>query len=141
MYGLTVSAYDCSVRWISAVLLKWLVTLAAFRNLIQHLQQNKRAEELLMKYFIAIVVVGLAVSAGVSAQTPAQTTHDTYCIVCHGTEVYTRQSRIANDYASLREQVDRWQSNVSLNWTSTQIDMMADWLATRYYGFDCPDEC
>ena len=94
-----------------------------------------------MKYFVAILAFGLAVSVSASAQTPAQTTHDTYCIMCHGTEVYTRKSRIANDYDSLWVQVDRWQSNVSLNWTSTQIDMMATWLATRYYGFSCPDEC
>lgn len=94
-----------------------------------------------MKYLVAIVAAGLLFAGIVNAQSPAQTIHDTYCIVCHDTQVYTRDSRLANDYATLRAQVDRWQSNIALNWSDAEIDMMAVWLAERYYGLNCPEDC
>ncbi len=94
-----------------------------------------------MKFFIAVVTITLAFAGNASAQSQAQTMHDTYCIVCHGTEVYTRDTRLANNYTGLREQVSRWQSNVNLNWSDVEIDMMSGWLAERYYGFSCPEEC
>ena len=94
-----------------------------------------------MKYVFAILAAGLAATGSASAQTPIQTTHDTYCIMCHDTQVYTRKARLARDYESLRAQVDRWQSNVSLNWSDQEIDAMATWLAVRYYGLSCPADC
>lgn len=83
----------------------------------------------------------LAGAGGVAAQTPAQTLHDTYCIICHETSVYTRENRIAHDYQSLRSEVDRWQSNVSLKWSEDDVDAVATLLAKRYYGFSCPTDC
>ena len=94
-----------------------------------------------MKYLIAILVVVLAFASNASAQSQAKTMHDTYCIMCHGTELYTRESRIARDYESLREQVARWQANAALNWSDTEINIMTNWLAERYYGLSCPEEC
>lgn len=94
-----------------------------------------------MKYLIAILVVGLAFASHARAQAQAKTMHDTYCIMCHSTEVYTRESRIARDYDSLREQVQRWQANIALNWSDTEIEMMTNWLAERYYGLSCPEQC
>ena len=94
-----------------------------------------------MKFLIAVLAITMVFVGNAGAQSQAQTMHDTYCIVCHGTEVYTRDKRLANDYSSLREQVDRWQSNVNLNWSDAEIDLMSAWLAERYYGFNCPDEC
>lgn len=94
-----------------------------------------------MKYMIAILVCGLGFASGANAQSQAKTMHDTYCIMCHGTELYTRESRIANDYETLRAQVNRWQGNAALNWSNTEINIMTDWLAERYYGLSCPEEC
>lgn len=86
-------------------------------------------------------VLALSGAGVVSAQTPVQTMHDTYCIMCHDTRVYTRDKRIARDYEGLRAEVNRWQSNMSLNWSGDEVDTVATWLAKRYYGFDCPSEC
>ena len=94
-----------------------------------------------MKFFVAVLSITLALSATAFAQSKAQSMHDTYCISCHGTEVYTRDTRLANDYASLREQVKRWQANVNLNWSDEDIDVVSQWLAERYYGLTCPDDC
>lgn len=62
-------------------------------------------------------------------------------IMCHDTSVYTRENRTARDYESLRAEVDRWQSNVSLNWSEDEINAVSTWLAKRYYGFSCPSDC
>lgn len=89
----------------------------------------------------AATVFALAPAALEAADGRARTLHDTYCVMCHGTQVYTRADRLAKDYAGVREQVDRWQKNVSLNWSQTDIDAVTDYLAARYYKVACPTSC
>lgn len=103
-------------------------------------------KKLQLKQVAATLTIGVVVatSAGTSdaaAAEPAQDAHDTYCIACHDTNVYTRENRLAGNYDAVRAQVDRWQGNISLNWGDEEIDRMAAWLAKRYYGINCPDEC
>jgi hypothetical protein len=93
-----------------------------------------------MKQIVAALAVVFS-AASVHAQSPGQTMHDTYCVICHDSGVYTREDRIARNYDDLRAQVARWQENVSLNWSETEIDLVASWLAGRYYGLKCPDDC
>jgi mono/diheme cytochrome c family protein len=102
---------------------------------------NKRAEGTDMKFLFAVLTITLAIAGNALAQSKAQTMHDTYCVACHGTEVYTREGRLARDYPSLREQVQRWQANVNLGWSDADIDAVAAWLAERYYGLSCPEDC
>ncbi len=101
------------------------------------------------KLAFAMLAVGAAAAAAASGSSVtiaaaaelAREAHDTYCIACHDTSVYTRDDRLARDYDSLRAQVDRWQSNISLSWGKEEIDRMASWLATRYYRMPCPNQC
>ncbi len=89
---------------------------------------------------LAIVSV-VSTAAGLTrAETaePAQEAHDTYCIVCHDTSIYTRADRLAKDYDALRGKVNRWQGNVPFNWSDAEIDRMASWLARRYFRMGCP---
>jgi len=67
--------------------------------------------------------------------------HDTHCVSCHDTRVYTRESRVARDYGQIRAQVMRWQQNVSLHWDDADVDEVTNHIATRYYGLKCPDQC
>ena len=100
--------------------------------------QFKRASVTLV--IAAGVAIGIgAINAG--AAEPAQEAHDTYCIACHDTSVYTRHDRLAGDFDTVREQVDRWQGNISLGWSSEEIDEMSAWLAKRYYRVHCPNQC
>jgi len=96
-----------------------------------------------MKQIVATLILALAGAAAAVAQTPApaQTMHDTYCVMCHDSKIYTRENRTARDYESLRAEVNRWQTNVSLNWSETEVDAVTTWLAERYYGLKCPDAC
>ncbi len=67
--------------------------------------------------------------------------HDAHCVSCHATRVYTRPDRVAGDYQQVRAQVDRWQKNVSLNWKDADADLVTDYIASRYYRFECPSKC
>ena len=86
---------------------------------------------------VALAAVLLATLPAQAADR-AQTLHDTYCVMCHTTQLYTRSDRLANDYEGLREQVNRWQQNVSLKWSEADIDLVAGYLAQRYYKMPCP---
>ena len=59
----------------------------------------------------------------------------------HDTRVYTREDRMALDYDQVRAQVVRWQQNVSLYWDVADINQVTVHIASRYYGFKCPDQC
>ena len=98
------------------------------------------------KRAVAVLATGVAVATStgvtnVGAAELAQEAHDTYCIACHDTSVYTRDERLAGDYDASRAQVDRWQSNISLSWSKEEIDRMASWLAKHYYRMRCPHHC
>jgi len=89
--------------------------------------------------FIALVLVTVDSHAQEGGR--GRTLHDTHCISCHDSRVYTRTTRKAADYEQVREQVDRWQKNVSLGWQDTDIDLVTGYIAARYYRFDCPATC
>lgn len=90
---------------------------------------------------IVLVLTVLLAAQPVRADERAKVLHDTYCMMCHDTRVYTRSARLANDFTQIRAQVDRWQDNVSLNWSAVEIDLVANYLARRYYKVPCPAAC
>lgn len=93
---------------------------------------------------VGAVILALAATIGAAnAQNdePARILHDTYCIACHDTRVYTRDRRVARDYDGLRAQVKQWQANIAAGWGDEEIDMVTRWLASSYYKFSCPQEC
>ena len=48
---------------------------------------------------------------------------------------------MALDYDQVRAQVVRWQQNVSLYWDAADINQVTGYIASRCYGFKCPDQC
>lgn len=83
-----------------------------------------------------------AMAATLGAVTPAgfagdlergQALHDTFCIMCHSPELYSRSDRIANSYPEVLQQVTRWQNNARLRWTGYDIDSVTEYLAEKYY--------
>ena len=65
--------------------------------------------------------------------------YETHCISCHDTRVHKRDSKIATNYDEIRTQVLRWQTNVFLRWTTSDIDAVATYLAQTFYKVPCPD--
>ena len=62
-----------------------------------------------------------------------QALHDTFCVMCHEPNVYTREERLANTYLEIRQQVVRWQQNARLRWSGYDIDSVTEYLAEKYY--------
>lgn len=58
-----------------------------------------------------------------------------HCIACHTTQMHWRDGRLATDWASLKEQVRRWQAAAQLGWTEDDIDDVARFLNDAYYRF------
>lgn len=59
--------------------------------------------------------------------------HDTFCIACHSPVVYQRKDRLADSYLEVRQQVERWQGNARLRWSSYDVESVTDYLADKYY--------
>jgi mono/diheme cytochrome c family protein len=91
------------------------------------------------------MLLGVAMSLSVAlaiAQTPPKATespgallYSTYCVACHTTQVHWRDMRLATDWASLTNQVRRWQANAKLTWSDEEIAAVARYLNTLYYHF------
>ena len=110
------------------------------------MRYRETIEKFQFKQAFARLAIGVAVAASIGLTTAGaveleREAHDTYCIACHDTSVYKRDERLARDYESLRAQVVRWHSNISLNWSDEEIDRMTSWLARNYYQMPCPDQC
>ena len=64
--------------------------------------------------------------------------YETHCIACHDARVHKRDSKIATNYDEIRTQVLRWQSNVFLRWSTSDIDAVTTYLARAVYMVPCP---
>lgn len=65
--------------------------------------------------------------------------YETHCITCHTEQMHWRDQRRARDWATLREQVGRWQGEARLNWDSDDIEAVARYLNDTIYRFPAPD--
>lgn len=91
----------------------------------------------------ALAVVAPALAQGTPAAPAADPTrgallYDTHCIACHTTQLHWRDKRVATDWASLRQQVQRWQGAAGLAWNGDDIDAVALHLNQRFYRFRRP---
>ncbi len=96
-----------------------------------------------MKVRIIAIAVLLAGAIDARAQEPpsGQILHDTYCVMCHDSRVYTREDRLARDYREIRQQARRWQQNIGLKWDDADLERVSNYIASKYYRLACPEEC
>lgn len=73
-----------------------------------------------------------------SAESRGELLYTTHCVACHASEVHWREQKLATDWNSLLAQVYRWQSSAGLAWSKEEIDDVARYLNTVYYGFPAP---
>jgi mono/diheme cytochrome c family protein len=66
--------------------------------------------------------------------------HENHCRMCHDSIAYKRGERIANDYAQIKAQVTRWQTNTGLRWSEEDIDSVTAFVAKTYYKLPAPTE-
>ena len=86
--------------------------------------------------FILVTLINNA-----TAQTGNQL-HQSNCIACHaamtggdGSVLYTRKNRRVNSMESLAKQVNRCQSSLGLNWSTSQQQNVQMFLNETYYHF------
>lgn len=93
---------------------------------------------------IGTVVMGFAFTAPLSGQAQdierGRMLHENHCRMCHDSIAYKRTGHIAKNYAEVRAQVTRWQTNTGLHWSQEDIDNVAAYLVQRYYKFPPPTE-
>jgi hypothetical protein len=79
----------------------------------------------------------LVVSAGATAETfdRGQALYENHCMSCHEATVHTRETHRATSLADLRKWVASWSFHASLDWSSEEIDDVADFMDRRYYHF------
>lgn len=89
-----------------------------------------------------MLVACLSGSAAVCAQTQppvreqrGELLYSTHCVSCHTSEVHWRDKRLATDWASLKAQVRRWESNIGLGWGEDDVVAVARYLNALHYHF------
>ena len=89
------------------------------------------------------LLIGSAITASIAcaAQVQAQDApigkalHDSHCIACHGSEVYTRPNHRVTNMDALNTQVTRCENNLGLQWFDEQRDAVSNYLNDSYYHF------
>lgn len=64
--------------------------------------------------------------------------HENHCKMCHESVAYQRGDRIAQNYAQVKAQVIRWQTNAGLRWTAEDVDNVTAYVARTFYKLDVP---
>jgi cytochrome c2 len=79
------------------------------------------------------VAPGLGQAADLKA---GQSLHDANCVKCHGSEVYTREDRRVTSLPGLRQQVERCDTNIGLEWFEEEIENVTQYLNATHYKFE-----
>jgi mono/diheme cytochrome c family protein len=61
--------------------------------------------------------------------------YTTHCIACHNEQIHWRDKKIANDWSSLKSQVNHWQGVAGLMWSDSDIVDVARYLNVRNYHY------
>src|SRR5579859_1827600 len=64
------------------------------------------------------------------------------CDVCHTQNIHWRDRRLVSSWATLVNEVTRWQRNAGQIWEDPDINDVAAYLNDRFYRLPCPgNEC
>jgi len=79
----------------------------------------------------------LLLNAGITnAEDKAASLHDSKCLTCHSTSVYTSDERKVKSLSALAQRVNMCaKGGARANWSDEQIDSVTEYLNKRYYKF------
>jgi hypothetical protein len=86
----------------------------------------------------AVLLLALAAAPAAHAQSRGELLYATHCLECHTTQMHWRERKLATDWASLREQVRRWQAAALLDWSEQDVREVARHLNETIYRFAPP---
>ncbi len=95
------------------------------------------------KWLVVFVAgfVGLAGPVHTQTKTGAlrgELLYSTHCIGCHNTQLHWRDRKAANNWASLKAEVEHWQKTSGLGWREEDVTDVARYLNALYYRFPEP---
>jgi mono/diheme cytochrome c family protein len=95
------------------------------------------------RWLLVFLFSGLSALALASAQMKdnfvrGELLYSTHCVACHGAKIHWRDKKLANNWASLKAEVDRWQRLAALDWNDNEIEDVARYLNALYYHFAAP---
>lgn len=90
-----------------------------------------------MKPIIPGLLILIATQSLQAAPDPARgrQLHDTHCLQCHDTSVYTRENRRIHDMQGLEKQVRRCELSLGLRWFDEDVDSVVRYLDDNFYHF------
>jgi hypothetical protein len=91
-----------------------------------------------MRALVTGLACGLVCVPCAMAQSRGELLYTTHCISCHTTQMHWRENRAANNWASLKVQVQRWQGAASLAWSDGDILDVSRYLNESIYHFRPP---
>ena len=92
------------------------------------------------KYFVTFCVTFLLATASMAADKPApsaaQKMHDSKCLTCHKTDVYTREDHSVKSLQALSHQVENCMKGpADANWNATETQAVVEYLNSKFYKF------
>ncbi|MDI1269512.1 MAG: cytochrome C [Polaromonas sp.] len=95
------------------------------------------------KWLVALVIVLWGHAGPVVARTKTdalrgELLYSTHCIACHNAQLHWRDRKAARNWASLKAEVERWQTTTGLGWREEDVTDVARYLNALYYRFPEP---
>jgi len=88
------------------------------------------------KFIAAFLIAGVSITTFAAPdRTRGELLYRTQCQFCHTEEIHWRDKNLVTDWNSLISMVDRWQSNINLNWNAEDVVEVASYLNSVFYHF------
>ncbi len=88
-----------------------------------------------MKTLLLLIPLLLVTASAAADARRGKQLHDSHCMKCHDTGVYSRSNRFVRSPDALRAQVDRCGLNAGARWSDTDIQDVVDYLDQAFYHF------
>ena len=69
-----------------------------------------------------------------------QMLYENHCTTCHSSQAYIRQQRKARSLDDIRQWVQRWATELELNWGATDVESVSQYLNRNFYHFNSDEE-
>jgi len=99
-----------------------------------------RSRKLVFTMSILCAIYALTYTLPVHSETRGKLLYLVNCKTCHTSNVHWRKDKLATDWASLKAQVVRWQSNMELGWGEEEITAVTRYLNATHYHFQVTDK-
>jgi len=83
--------------------------------------------------FVAALLLSVICDARAGDAERGQLLYENHCTVCHASIVHIREDRKASTREDIRSWIERWKTELGLQWTSGEVDDVLEYLDNRYY--------